>query len=208
MLSTSNKRSKTLDFAKLVKQVDWFGCDVGKLQMQLLKDDDKIEKFHEQRQKYYKQLTPRKGVFRTINNQQQSFGMGMGLGLQMTKVQPQQTVNTKAQQHEDILHELSNVTKSLLPHIEMRQKELRHQALIKHREEEEKKFEDKGYLHNYFSEMREQIDQDIRNSKEYFPVPLTKADCLQPNQLYVTPTAKIRMSSEDDNPLTSEVRSE
>ena len=49
---------------------------------------------------------------------------------------------------------------------------MRRQALIRHRVEEEKKFEDKGFLKAYFKGMREQIDTDIRNSKRYFPVPL------------------------------------
>ena len=68
--------------------------------------------------------------------------------------------------------------------MEKRQKELRRQALIRHRVEEEKKFEDKGFLKAYFKGMREQIDTDIRNSKRYFPVPLQQSDTLQPNELY------------------------
>ena len=56
--------------------------------------------------------------------------------------------------------------------MEKRQQELRRQVLLKHREEEDKKFENKDYLRAYFTEMREQIDADMSDPKRYFPVPL------------------------------------
>ena len=166
---------KSLDFAKLVKNIDWNGMDVIKLQQKLHKDDEKAKQFHEQRSQYYKQLGPRKGVFQTVdaNKRSDTTGENKAFGLQTIKVLPKKAKD-KEKQREDVLHELTNVAQTLLPAMERRQQEVRRQALIRHREEEEKKFEDKDYLKAYFNEMREQIDSDIRNSKRYFPVPLMK----------------------------------
>eukprot|EP00353_Schmidingerella_taraikaensis_P012256 CAMPEP_0185570492 /NCGR_PEP_ID=MMETSP0434-20130131/2790_1 /TAXON_ID=626734 ORGANISM="Favella taraikaensis, Strain Fe Narragansett Bay" /NCGR_SAMPLE_ID=MMETSP0434 /ASSEMBLY_ACC=CAM_ASM_000379 /LENGTH=71 /DNA_ID=CAMNT_0028185633 /DNA_START=81 /DNA_END=296 /DNA_ORIENTATION=- len=60
----------------------------------------------------------------------------------------------REKQHEDILYDLSNATQSLIPVIERRQQEVRRQVLLRHREEEEAKYENKEYLKAYFDEMR------------------------------------------------------
>ena len=153
---------KALDFSKLVKKIDWIGCDVMKLQQKVRSDEDeeKIKQFHEQRKKYYKQLGPKKGVFKTNENDMKE---AHTYGLQTSKIISKQADTKRDKQHEDILHELTNVTQALIPAMEKRQQEIRRQALIRHREEEEKKFEDKTYLKNYFNEMRQQIDSDLLN---------------------------------------------
>lgn len=107
------KGGKNVDFAKLVQKIDWMDCDVVALQKQLHiegnKDDEKITRFHQQRQNYYKQLSPRKGVFKTNEGERIS-----GLGLQTIKVEPKEAPK-KDKEHEDMLHALTNATQLLLP---------------------------------------------------------------------------------------------
>ena len=90
--------------------------------------------------------------------------------------------------------------------MERRQKELRRQALVKHREEEERKFEDKEYLKSYFAQMRDKIKHDFNESHNYFPIPLTEQDLVKPNALYESESPRNRILSQQRNPI-SEVSS-
>ena len=58
---------KRVDFAKLVKKIDWSAVDVIKLRRRVLKDVDRIKDFHEQRARYYRQLQHKKNYMYTNN---------------------------------------------------------------------------------------------------------------------------------------------
>jgi len=65
----AGQQQKTIDFAKISKQVQAFDMgsqDVFRLQMKTVVDEEKIREFHSSRKNYYSKMLPKKGVFKTI----------------------------------------------------------------------------------------------------------------------------------------------
>ena len=64
------RRSKKndVDFGQMIKQMDLAGIDVLSKPLKNIKDEEKIKEFFDNRQSYYKKMSPNQGVFKTMDD--------------------------------------------------------------------------------------------------------------------------------------------
>ncbi len=61
-------KKNEVDFGQMIKQMDLAGIDVLSKPLKNIKDEEKIKEFFDNRQSYYKKMSPNQGVFRTMDD--------------------------------------------------------------------------------------------------------------------------------------------
>ena len=115
----------------MIKNIDLSKKDSLAKPLKAMKDEEKIKEFFNNRQAYYKKMSPKKGVFKT--SEDAATPTKGHFGVTSVKVKAKATENSeekKEKQHEDLLYDFSSATQTAVPLMQQRQEEIR-KALAK-----------------------------------------------------------------------------